>query len=302
MNSVEAYTFYEHIRHRLPVAEFPSSSRLADNLAELIEEIDVFVFDAFGVLNVGDEAVAGARLRIDFLRQHSKQVFVLTNGASNNRLAGQRKFEKLGFEFSPDEIISSRAAAEQALLDKPQHWHWGIAARSDFSEPELEVSCSALLDDPQVYEDCDAFLFLSSSDWNESRQQLLASSLERRPRLVVVANPDVVAPFPGGFSLEPGFYSHTLADNLPVELEFHGKPFGSVFQMLEDRLQQSRQPVADKSRIAMIGDTLHTDVLGACARGWQSVLVTDHGLFRGMQADDFIRASEIVPHWIVPTI
>ena len=32
-------------------------------------------------------------------------------------------------------------------------------------------------------------------------------------------------------------------------------------------------------RLAMVGDTLHTDVLGGAAAGCRSVLVTDHGLF-----------------------
>ncbi len=51
----------------------------------------------------------------------------------------------------------------------------------------------------------------------------------------------------------------------------------------------------------MVGDTLHTDVLGGAAAGLKTVLVTDHGLFSGLNADDFVRRSGIVPDFIIPT-
>jgi predicted HAD superfamily phosphohydrolase YqeG len=52
----------------------------------------------------------------------------------------------------------------------------------------------------------------------------------------------------------------------------------------------------------MVGDTLHTDVLGGAAAGCRSVLVTDHGLFAGHDAARFISASGIRPDFIVPSI
>ncbi len=51
----------------------------------------------------------------------------------------------------------------------------------------------------------------------------------------------------------------------------------------------------------MVGDTLHTDVLGGAAAGCRSVLVTDHGLFAGRDTAPFIAASGIVPDFIIPS-
>jgi ribonucleotide monophosphatase NagD (HAD superfamily) len=51
----------------------------------------------------------------------------------------------------------------------------------------------------------------------------------------------------------------------------------------------------------MVGDTLHTDVLGGAAAGCRTVLVTDHGLFAGRDTVPFIAASGIVPDFIVKT-
>jgi predicted HAD superfamily phosphohydrolase YqeG len=49
----------------------------------------------------------------------------------------------------------------------------------------------------------------------------------------------------------------------------------------------------------MVGDTLHTDVLGGRAAGMGTILVTDHGLFAGLDIARFIGRSGIVPDSIV---
>ena len=51
----------------------------------------------------------------------------------------------------------------------------------------------------------------------------------------------------------------------------------------------------------MVGDTLHTDVLGGAASGMGTVLITAHGLFTGRDTAPFIAASGIIPDAIVTT-
>ena len=52
-------------------------------------------------------------------------------------------------------------------------------------------------------------------------------------------------------------------------------------------------------RIAMVGDTLHTDVLGGAAAGLGTILIQEHGLFRGLSPAPFIEASGLQPDWLV---
>ena len=54
-------------------------------------------------------------------------------------------------------------------------------------------------------------------------------------------------------------------------------------------------------RLAMVGDTLHTDVLGGRAAGMGAVLVADHGLFAGRDVRGYIARSGIVPDAVVAT-
>jgi len=47
----------------------------------------------------------------------------------------------------------------------------------------------------------------------------------------------------------------------------------------------------------MCGDTLHTDILGAAARGWRTVLVTQDGLFSGYETQPFARRAGLFADW-----
>ena len=306
MNTRSAFDFYQRVLPRLPStgqsSNIPNSPRHASNLTGIASNFDVFVFDAFGVLNVGNASIEGARACIDSLRDLGKELFVLTNGASLPLDSVRDKFRAFGYDFSEHEIISSRYCAEQALQQRAKQWSTeslcGAICRDDTAPAQLPVNAVVLTDRQEDFDRVDAFVFLSSAQWNERRQEMLRESLASNPKPLIVANPDAVAPLENGFSLEPGYYAHRLLDKQAIDIEFHGKPFPSVYAEVLKRLQ--RDVPAD--RIAMLGDTLHTDVIGANVHGWSSVLVSDHGLFRGHDVAGFIAESGIVPDWIIPSI
>ena len=49
----------------------------------------------------------------------------------------------------------------------------------------------------------------------------------------------------------------------------------------------------------MIGDTLHTDILGANVYGFSSILLTNYGLMKNMDIDRIIKKLKIYPSYIV---
>ena len=292
-----AFTFYESINSSLPKATFPDHSVRAGGLVEIANQIDVFVFDAYGVLNVGSTPIAGANEAVRALRQQGKKVFVLTNAATFPFERSIEKFKNLGYDFLPDEIVSSRMAAQNWVAQQNIK-RWGVMGKSDSAPDDFGVETRLLDNDPEVYQWAEAFLLLSTWDWNEQKQRLLNRAYEERPRPMVVANPDVIAPIETKFSTEPGFIGHRISRRFGVDVTFHGKPFPSVF----DLIMQKLDPRQDRSRIAMVGDTLHTDILGGASQGWSTVLVSDHGLFRGQDVEKPINTSQIVPSFIVPSI
>lgn len=291
------FEFYESVRSTLPQANFPKASKRVCGLLDIADDLDVFVFDAYGVLNVGSTPIDGARECISALRDKGKRIFVLTNSATFPAARNEAKFANLRFDFDSNEIISSRMGA-QNWIAKQDVKLWGVMGHLESAPQDFDASTVMLGDDPAVYDEVDGFLLLSTWDWNETRQHLLDKALGKKMRPVVVANPDVIAPLEERFSTEPGFVAHRISARFNIDITFHGKPFPSVFELVEQRLAPTQEP----QRIAMIGDTLHTDILGGASRGWSTVLVRNHGLFRGHDVEPFIEASGIVPTYSVPSI
>jgi ribonucleotide monophosphatase NagD (HAD superfamily) len=52
----------------------------------------------------------------------------------------------------------------------------------------------------------------------------------------------------------------------------------------------------------MCGDSLHTDILGAQARGWRTVLVSRHGLFSGEDTQAYCLRAGLFPNWRLASI
>ena len=143
----------------------------AANLDAISDGFDAILLDAFGVLNIGDTAIPGVAARIAGLRARGCRVTVLTNAASYPLDALVAKYARLGFDFGPDEVVSSRVALVGAL-DGAAGAHWGLMLPRAAGTADLRgLSFDYLEDAPAIYRDAEAFMLLGSAEWTEARQQ-----------------------------------------------------------------------------------------------------------------------------------
>jgi len=284
---------YEEIRKRMPKTSTPKKFQDINSLLDIAEEGYTFVFDAFGVLNVGETLIPGADKRLDQLRSIGCNIRILTNAASYDRNGAIDKFKRLGLSVKADEIVTSRDATLLCLRSGT----WGAIAAPDDQLSDIPNDFIRIGHDQSDFDCVDGFVFLSSFGWTNNQQKLLTQSLLRRQRPVLIANADLVAPRDNGFSLEPGNFGHLLLDQGVKDVSFFGKPFPKVYDLLEQTLGE-----VDQDKIIMCGDSLHTDVIGAAARGWKTVLVTRDGLFAGFDTRDFCKRSNLYPDWRLPSI
>jgi glycerol 3-phosphatase-2 len=291
----DAFQRYEQIRSRLPRASFPTAPQVLPTLSEAADRWDGFVLDAFGVLNVGDTPIPGAVGRMAELRALGKRLCVLTNAASYTADEALAKYQRLGFDFSEREVVSSRRVAAARLEAVAPGATWAAIAAEGDSFADLPARVVDALETREALEDADAVLFLSTQRWNAAWQERLLAAMARRPRPFVVANPDLVAPREGGLSLEPGYYAHDLIDCLGLPIRFFGKPFEEGFA------DAAAATGFGTDRLAMVGDTPHTDILGGAAAGMGTILVAQHGLFAGHEVGPFLERCGIVPDVIVGT-
>ena len=144
-----------------------------------------------------------------------------------------------------------------------------------------------------------SFILLGTLQWDTVWQDILYNSLKSNPRPLFVANPDLVAPQDRNFSVEPAYFVSHLIKN-GIHLPFWlGKPFPTIFELAITRVNELAGRHIPLSRIGMVGDTLHTDILGANSFGLKSILMTKHGLFKNMNVGSIIRKTNITPDYIV---
>ena len=294
MNLAQAFESYERVRHRLPVAKAGASCTRLPDLDALADDMDVFLLDAFGVLNIGETAIPGVPERIAGLQKAGKRVMIVSNAAGFPHAKLMEKYKNLGYNFAPEDVITSRKATLHALRNAPP-MKWGLMATQSLGRGDIEpFDMVYLAEDPAEYDAAEAFVLLGSAVWTETRQALLEASLRNAPRPVYVGNPDIVAPREDGFSIEPGHFAHRLADQTGVEPRFFGKPFGNIFDLAFARIDK-----IDLGRTVMVGDSLHTDILGGQAAGLKTALIAGYGFFAGHDVAGPIATSGIQPDYIL---
>ena len=283
---------------RLPAPARTGRAEPAANLLALVDLYDAFILDGYGVINVGPEPISGIGDAVGALRAAGRKVMVLTNGAGRPSRQTARRYAGWGLEFPERLVVSSRDALETSLAAQPRPGLWGVMALPDSELETLPVETAFLEDDEEIYRRATGFIFIRSEGWSTARHMRLAQALRESPRPVLVANPDVSAPYPDErYSAEPGYWALRIEAETGVRCEPYGKPFASAFELALSRLGRAG---ARRERVAMVGDGLYTDILGGLAAGLGTVLVTDHGLLKGIDWRARSARAGIVPDHVVP--
>lgn len=247
-----------------------------------------FFLDAFGVLNVGSTAIQGA---IDFLAQLDKQkipYLVLSNAASIPKKEVCKRFHDMGIFIPSESIITSREVLFHILGHSNEHW--GVMAQPQ----TIELPLMHTFNDDEKFFENERFLFLSSKSWDDAQQQKWLEKFSQKSFEIWVANPDLTSPQNDDlFTKEPGFYT-LLAPTILEKAHFIGKPFPQVFEYATEIAK--RRWNIEKKDIMMVGDTLHTDILGANSFGLKSALIENYGFFKGLDTSSFMQKSEIYPN------
>ena len=283
---------------RLPAPVRKGRAEPAANLLALVDRYDAFILDGYGVINVGPEPIPGIGDTIRALRATGREVMVLTNGAGRPSRQTARRYAGWGLDIPDRLVVSSRDALEASLAAHPRPGLWGVMASPDSELETLPLETALLEDDEEIYRRAAGFIFIRSGGWSTARHLLLAQALRESPRPVLVANPDISAPYPGGrYSAEPGYWALRIEAETGVRCEPYGKPFGPAFELALSRLGVAG---VRRERVAMVGDGLYTDILGGLAAGLGTVLVTDHGLLKGLDWEARAVRAGIVPDHVVP--
>ncbi|CAH0999192.1 Dihydroxyacetone phosphatase [Neolewinella maritima] len=273
---------------------------------DITADYPVIFFDSYGVLRNHRGLIPGAVETIASLRAAGKHIRVLTNNAARNPKAAADRLAYHGLPGIPaSEIITSGATTRHFLEQKVKSGkvaYLGTPASADYiigagleAVPVAEVDFNHL-------DDIRAVAFLDDEGYDMNTDVNLVINLLRRCRVpVVVANTDLLYPVAANeVALATGSIARLAEYVLGRKFVKFGKPTSQMFQMGLDSVALEFSAVSPGD-ILMVGDTLHTDILGGNTFGVATALVLS-GNTRADTAEIEIEASGIIPDYICSSI
>ncbi|MGH7126226.1 MAG: HAD-IIA family hydrolase [Stellaceae bacterium] len=289
-----AWREYRRSERRLPPKPPAVRPRRVAGIGEIRDHFDAVILDAWGVLNLGAAPIPRAVAAVTELRAAAVPYLVLSNDASTDKATATENHRRRGYDFRAADIIAGLDLLPETLATLALEAPPGLIADPPAPMQALTGAMPALRDDRATYERVPAVAFLSADRWSERRQDLLRESLLRRPRPLIVCNPDIASPDAHMLNAEPGYYAHRIADETGEPPILCGKPDGAIY-----RKALARLGVVSPERVLCVGDTLHTDILGARAAGCMAMLVED-GFCAGRDALALAEECGIWPDFVAP--
>jgi len=289
-----AWREYRRSERRLPLKPPLVRPERIVGIAAIRGRFDAVLLDAWGVLNLGDVPIPRALVAVKELRGAGVPILVLSNDAAVDKAGAVAKHRRRGYDFSAEEIIAGLDLLPETLAELALEAPPALIADPPAPMQVLTGAMPALGDDPATYERAPAIAFLSADTWTEHRQNLLRDSLVHRPRPLIVCNPDIASPEGHMLNTEPGYYAHRIADETGEVPILCGKPKGAIYRKALGRLTG-----IEPERVLCVGDTLHTDILGARAAGCRAMLVED-GFCAGLDALALAAECGIWPDFVAP--
>ena len=277
---------------------------MPENILDLIDKFDLYVFDIYCVLWNGKSVISGADKTLEELKKAGKKVLIMSNGtALSTKIEesyGKRGFIK-GVHY--DRIVSSGDAYHAYVLkDKRllKFYQFGRPSKALFEGSQyIELAKPEDADFvyagvPQIF---DGEIWRDYLTIEPFADELL--SLIKMNKTLVCVNPALKA-FENQYDepvIRQGSVAKFYVEN-GGDVEYWGKPYGNIYDYA------LRNELMPRDRMLMIGDTLQTDILGGKNYGMKTVLVR-RGISElnmreaGMQdMAAYARSLNIVPDYI----
>lgn len=273
---------------------------------EIAKQYRVVFFDAYGVLKNASGTIPGALDALHRLREAGIDCQVVSNDASRSpeKMAAAYVHPKHGPLISAEKNISSGLLASEFLAAKVKAGghvaYLGKPAAAHYVETAGLVAVP--LSECGGRDDLDALVFLDDEGFDWFRDVNLAVNLLRRVNIpVVVANADLTYPVRDGeVAIAVGSLANMVQQAVSKTFVCFGKPDVQIFSFTYARVRAEHAGIT-KRDVLMVGDTLHTDILGANKFGLDTVLVLSGNTLR-QSAESQINSSGIIPTHISDSI
>lgn len=271
----------------------------------VIQQYDAVFFDAFGVLKNYNGLIEGVAETIYKLHNNQKQIFILTNDSSRSPFELAKRYQQQGIDLITEEnMISSGMLAREYLqlkIKKGTIAYLGTKNSAHYVEnlglqtlPISEVK-------PENFSKISALVLLDEEGFNWESDLSKSINLLRHKNIpVVVANTDRTYPVNNNqINIAIGGIANMLEDIIGKRFIRFGKPDVPLFIYAYEKLTAIKSIPKDK--ILMVGDTLHTDILGGNKFGIHTALVLSGNTLPD-QYHFLINSSGIIPDYVCHSV
>jgi len=261
MEPIESAIYKRYLENIVQKPEKASGDPYRVDFDILLRHYGSFLLDGWGTLYSEDYVFPNVLERIAAMRKANKNVRLITNAASRSVEQIQSDLHSMGFDFEKHEIISSGSLL--ALLNedvglKEVYYLGGPQGRKFLEDAKIEA----------VENPSEPTVILSGIKPEPAEIDKAIEILSKENARIIILNPDVYAPSPSGTKIPvTGHIANMLKEKTGCQLLFCGKPFQLIFQVA------LRSLIPSTDSVIMIGDTLGTDIAGACIAGIDSALV-----------------------------
>jgi HAD superfamily hydrolase (TIGR01459 family) len=273
--------------------------RAISGLRDVADGFDGFILDLWGVVHDGERPYPPAAETLRALKAAGKKTLLLSN-APRRAYALIEAMTKMGIARDLyGEVLSSGEATRDALIKRDDPFFAGLGTKVYHLGPERDRS---VFEDTglTIVADLDGAEFIVNTgpiSLDEKVDDYLAvlEPAARRQLPMVCANPDFVVIRGGRPIVCAGALAARYAE-MGGKVGLRGKPDPSIYKLAIERLG-----IADKARVAVVGDALETDIKGANGCGLASVWCTGGihaaalGVSYGVAADP-VKAETLARH------
>ncbi|GAA4446856.1 TIGR01459 family HAD-type hydrolase [Ravibacter arvi] len=266
-----------------------------------IDKYKVIFFDAFGVLKTYNALIPGIEATFAYLKETGKEFYILTNDASRSPEQLVESYHKLGvYDIVPETIVSSGMLAREYLQYKVENGtvaYLGTANSAHYLKTAGLKALPISEVDLDNTDDISALVFMDDEgfDWNNDLNKTL-NLLRKKTIPVIVANTDKTYPMGRkSVAIAIGAVAKMIEDIVGKQFMRFGKPDAQMFIFAYQHILNNAG--VSRNDILMVGDTLHTDILGGNKFGLDTALVLT-GNTRLEEVDLRIRSTGIIPTYV----
>lgn len=276
-----------------------------DSFLEVVSGFKAVFLDSYGVIKNYRGLIEGVQETLDFIQARGIEFRILTNDASRSQEQQAESFLRLGLKGIPAEkIVTSGMMAKQYLQLKIKGGkvaYLGTANAAHYiMQANLESVAIADLDKHDI-NDIQAMVFLDDEgfDWNFDINRTV-NLIRKKNMPIIVANSDNLYPIShNDVSIATGGIAKLVESIINKKFIHFGKPDTQMFNFAFEDI--NRYSEYNKEEILMVGDTLHTDILGGNKFGIKTALVLS-GNTSASEMEMNIRSTGIIPDYICESI